>query len=164
MGISAIAAVALRTLGINSDRVRVIGIHFCVLLLLDSTLGDSLESLFHIDSLLRGRLKVRDVAFGLTPRHGPLLCYLTLILLNINLVTQDDEREVIRIMRACLDQEFVSPTIKHLERLCVIDVIHQNTAICAAVESDPKGLETFLTSCIPELHCDESIIHHHLFS
>ena len=47
---------------------------FC--LLLQCILSYSLECLFHVDSLFSRRLKIRYIAFRLTPSHRTLLCYL----------------------------------------------------------------------------------------
>ena len=61
---------------------------------------------------------------------------LALILLHINLIPQHDEREVLRIMRARLDEELVSPAIERLEALRTVHVIHEHAAVCAAIEGD----------------------------
>lgn len=79
------------------------------------------------------------------------LTHLSLILLHINLVPKNNEREVLRIMGTRLDQEFVPPAIEGLKRLGAVHVVYENTAVRAAVECDAKGLESFLTSGVPEL-------------
>ena len=38
------------------------------------------------------------------------------------------------------------------KRLCRIDIIHQDTAVCPPVECDPQALKPLLPRCIPELH------------
>ena len=42
----------------------------------EGILGNRLESLFDIDGLLGGSLEIRNIAFGLTPRHGAFLRHL----------------------------------------------------------------------------------------
>lgn len=78
-------------------------------------LGDSLERLLDIDCLLRRGLKVGNVAFRLTPGHRALLRYLTLALLHINLVTQNNEWERLWVTGRSLNEELIPPTIKRLE-------------------------------------------------
>ena len=58
-----------------------------------------------------------------------------------------------------LDQELVPPSIQLLETLARIDVVHQDATIGSSVESDPEGLETFLTGRVPEMHGDDAIVH-----
>ena len=125
-------------------------------LLLECILSDRLERLLDVDSLFCGGLKVRDVAFRLAPSHGTLLsdlqvpksslneaearttttgnAYLTLALLHINLVPQHDEGEVLRVMWARLNQEFVPPAVKCFERLRTVHVVDQYAAVCTTVE------------------------------
>ena len=110
-----------------------------------------MERLFHVDSLLGGGLEVRDVALGLAPCHGALVrdlytrfstrkdtyvvvAHLSLAFLDINLVAEDNEREVLRIVRAGLDKELVPPTVQGLERFRAVDVVYEDTAIRASVK------------------------------
>lgn len=71
-------------------------------LLLQSILGDRLERLFDIDGLLGRGLKVRNVALGLTPRHGPFLGDHAFRVFHVDLVPEDDKGEVFRVVRAGL--------------------------------------------------------------
>jgi hypothetical protein len=116
---------------------------------MQSVLGNGLERLLDIDGLLRGSLKVGDVTLGLAPGHCTFLGNLPLILLHINLVTQHDEGEILRIPGAGLDEELVPPTVQCLERLGTVDVIYEDTAVRTAVERDTKGLESFLAGSVP---------------
>jgi hypothetical protein len=50
-----------------------------------------------------------------------------------------------------LDKEFIAPTVKSLKRFRTVHIVHENTAICASVESDAKRLEALLTRSIPQL-------------
>jgi len=135
---STIASISWIAFRVDSDRVRVIRVHFGILLLLNGTLGYSLECLFHINSLFGRCFKVRDVSFGLAPRHCSLLSHLTFVLLDVNLVAKDDEREVVGIMRAGLDEELVSPAVQHLKRLGIVHVIHEDAAIRPSVVGDAQ--------------------------
>jgi hypothetical protein len=41
--------------------------------------------------------------------------YLSLILLDVNLIPKDDKRKVFRVVRASLDEELVPPAVQRLE-------------------------------------------------
>ena len=87
--LSTVTSIVLRTFRIELDGIRVVHIsngsisnqlisvpfHIQLFLgfLLQSILGDSLESLLNVDSLLGRCLEVRNVALRLTPRHGTFL-------------------------------------------------------------------------------------------
>ena len=43
------------------------------------------------------------------------MTHLPLVLLYINLVAENDEGEVLGVVRAGLDEEFVTPAVKRLE-------------------------------------------------
>ena len=77
--------------------------------------------------------------------------HLSLVLLHVNLVSEDHEREILGIMRAGLDQELVAPTVQSLERLGAVHVVHEHAAVCTTVECDAEGLEALLASSIPQL-------------
>lgn len=61
------------------------------------------------------------------------------------------EGETLRVHRAGLDQEFVSPAVEGVETLGVVDVVDKYAAVGTTVESDTERLESLLTSGIPEL-------------
>ena len=88
---------------------------------------------------------------GIGRETKSIATHLTLAFLHIYLVTQDDKGEVLGIVWAGLDKEFIAPTVQSLERFSTVHVIHENTAIRASIEGDTKRLEAFLTSSIPEL-------------
>ena len=125
---------------------------------MQSVLGYGLERLLDVDGLLCGRLKVRNVALGLTPGHGAFLGDLPLILLHIDLVAQHDKREVLGIPGAGLDEEFVPPAVQGLERLGAVDVVNEDAAIRATVECDTEGLESLLACGIPQLSITGNIL------
>ena len=77
--------------------------------------------------------------------------YLTFALLHINLVAEDDEGEVLRVMWASLDEELVPPAVESLERLGAVDVVDEYTAVRATVEGNTQRLEPLLACRIPEL-------------
>jgi hypothetical protein len=126
-----------------------------------SILGNGLESLLHVDGLLGRGLEVGDVALGLAPGEGTLLGHNTLVL-QINLVTQDDEGEVVRITGPSLDEELIPPAVQVLECLGYIHVEYQHTAISSSVESYTQALEALLTSSVPNLHGNKAVLNHHL--
>ena len=125
---------------------------------MQSVLGDGLERLFYVDRLLCGRLKVRNVALGLAPGHRAFLGDLSLILLHIDLVTQHDEGEVLRVPGASLDEEFVPPTVQSLERLGAVNVVNEYATVRATIERDTEGLESLLTGSIPQLSITGNIL------
>lgn len=124
--------------------------------LLQRVFSNRLEGLFDVDGFLGRGLKVGNVAFRLAPRHGTLLSHLRkghdiqrlivhcsavtpnlpFALLDINLVAQYNEREVLGIVRASLNEEFVAPAVEGLERLCAVHVIYKYAAIGSTVERD----------------------------
>ena len=143
-----------------------------VLFLLERVLGNGLECLLDVDSLLRRRLEVGDVALGLAPGHsaflGDLQCgrrlrggatrtqgvwraYLTLALLHINLVPENNEGEVLRVVWACLNEELVPPAVECLKGLGAVDVVDEYAAVRATVEGNTQRLEPLLACRIPEL-------------
>ena len=127
-------------------------------------LCDGLESLFNVDGLLCGRLKVGDVAFGLAPGHRAFLGYLPLVLFHIDLVAQYNEGEVLGVPGASLNEELVSPAVQGLERLGAVDVVNEDAAVRTAVERDTEGLESFLTSGVPQLSITGNISSLHLMT
>jgi len=121
-------------------------------------LGNGLERLFDVDGLLGGRLKVGNVALGLTPGHCAFLGDLPLIFLHIDLVAQHDEGEVLGVPGASLDEELVPPTVQSLERFGAVDVVNEDAAVCAAVKRDAERLESLLSSSIPQLSITGNIL------
>lgn len=107
----------------------------------------------------------------LVGRHfvmGPRKTYHALALLNIDLVAEHDllvvslalgplrsaaayEGEALRVHRAGLDEELVSPAVKGIETLGVVDVVDEYTAVCTTVEGNTKRLESLLAGGVPEL-------------
>ena len=57
----------------------------------------------------------------LTQKHT---LYLTLAFLHIYLISQNNKWEILRVMGACLDKEFVPPAIESLEGLGAVYVIY----------------------------------------
>ena len=73
-----------------------------------SILSNGLESLFDVDGFLSAGLKVRNLILGLAPglcplgRHGPVV--------QIDLVAQDNKREVVGVSGARLQQKTIRST------------------------------------------------------
>jgi len=61
------------------------------------------------------------------------------------------EGEALRVHRACLNQELVSPAVEGIETLGVVDIVDEDAAVCTTVESNTERLESLLASGIPEL-------------
>jgi hypothetical protein len=77
--------------------------------------------------------------------------YHALGLFHVNLVANDNKGKVLGATGRSLDQEFVSPALQGLETLCVVDVEHEHAAVSPTVECNAQGLETLLSSSIPDL-------------
>ena len=105
--------------------------------------------------------------------------YHTLVL-EINLVTEDDEGEVVGVAGTSLDEELISPAVQVLEGLGNIHIKDQDAAVGTTVERNTERLEALLAGGIPELpqlseiqgpvwrhdvtclHRDQSVIYHYL--
>lgn len=60
--------------------------------------------------------------------------YISAQLLQILEVQFAHKREAVGVSWGSLDQELVSPAIKGIEALRVVDIVDQNAAVCASVE------------------------------
>jgi hypothetical protein len=156
-------------------------LHFC--LLLEAIAGNDLECLLHIDGLLGACFKVLCGECGFsterehmlkhsTHRKGPLLHTpslgtlggdLTLALLHVHLVAQQDKGKGVGIARTSLQQEFIAPRVQRLKAAHIVDVVAQDAAICSTVECDAQALEALLAGRVPDLYGDERVVHQHLF-
>ncbi len=110
-----------------------------------------LKRLLHIRIILSGNLKIRDPAPTLTVGHRPLCADGSLVIADVDFVSQDDEGERFRVSRRGLDEELVAPGIKGLEGFGRVDVVDEDAAVRAAVEGDAEGLEALLAGGVPEL-------------
>ena len=61
-----------------------------------------------------------------------------------------------------MDKKLVAPTVQCLERFRTVDIIDQHATICATIKRNAQGLESFLSSGVPQLDGDQSAIDHHL--
>jgi len=86
----------------------------------------------------------------------------TVATIYINFVAQNYKGKIFWIRRARLYKELFSP-VEIIKWLLHIHVIHKNTAICTAVESNSKALKSFLSSCIPDLQSEEPVLKFHFF-
>ena len=46
-----------------------------------------------------------------------IAAYLSLALFHVNLIPKDNKGEVLRVVRTCLNEKFISPAIQSLKRL-----------------------------------------------
>lgn len=74
-----------------------------------------------------------------------------LSVLQVDLVSEHDEGEVLRVTRACLDQELVPPAVQSLKGVWRCDVVDQHAAVGAPVERHAQRLKTLLSGCVPNL-------------
>lgn len=79
------------------------------------------------------------------------MTHLTLVLLHVDLVSEDNEGKVLRVMRGCLNEELVAPRVERLEGLGRVDVVDEDAAVGAAIECDAERLEALLAGSIPQL-------------
>ena len=61
-----------------------------------------------------------------------------------------------------LNEELVPPAVEGLEGVGRRDVVGQDAAVGAAVESHAQRLEPLLAGRVPDLHGDQSVVDHHL--
>jgi hypothetical protein len=67
-----------------------------------------------------------------------MITHLAFTFFHINLVSKHNEREILWIMRTCLNKKLITPAIKSFKRFGAVDVIYQNTTIRAPIEGDTK--------------------------
>ena len=111
--------------------------------------------LLDIDRLLGRGLEVGDVALRLAPRERSLLCNDAAV--DINLIAQDDEREIVGVARAGLDEELVTPRVEVVKRLWLHDVEDQHTRVSTTIKCHAERLKALLPCRVPDLHL--SLIH-----
>ena len=93
----------------------------------------------------------------------------SLRLLHVNLVAEDDEGEVLRVMRRSLiisslfkqrtsifeythlNQELVSPAVQSFKALRTVHVVDQDATIRPSVKCYAQRLEPFLSGSVPQL-------------
>lgn len=134
----------------NRNALREEKLTTLISVLLECVLCNRLERLLNVDRFLGGRLEERDVSLSRAPRLEALGRDDALVL-EVDLVPDDDEREVVRVAGRRLDEELVAPAVEVLECLRDVHVEHKDAAICPAVERDSQTLETLLSRCIPDL-------------
>jgi len=79
---------------------------------------------------------------------------------EVDLVADDNKREVLGISRTRLDEELVSPALQCLESVGNGHVVDQDAAVGAAVERYAQALETLLTGSVPDLGNTITTIQH----
>lgn len=125
-------------------------------LLLQSHLSSFQERGFNFGGFFRACLKIW---YWLWPLWLAPLCRFGLwdssFSLLVNLITDDDERKIVRIGWIRLAQKFSSPTVQILKWWLLCDVVHQNTRICPPIKCNSQTLEALLTSSIPNLPTKE---------
>ena len=141
------------------------GIHHCLghrkcllSVTLESLLSHLVESLFDAGSLHGGCL-VEEHVIVLT---GPLLALSRgdgPVLLLIELVTQADEGEGLRVLRSRILIEAVPPAGERIERLLVRDVVDQGATIGTAIEGVTQRLELLLSCSVPDLKGDDGVVY-----
>mmetsp|Transcript_45379 Transcript_45379/g.52199 ORF Transcript_45379/g.52199 Transcript_45379/m.52199 type:complete len:234 (-) Transcript_45379:88-789(-) len=128
-----------------------------------SVLGDLLESINDVCIVLGTGFKVRQISLLFGPSLSLSGSHLSFGFF-IALVTQNNEREVFGILGLSLSQELFSPAFQILKGLAVGDVVNQDTAIGATVESNTQTLESFLAGSIPDLKSNHFVVNHDIFS
>ena len=66
------------------------------------------------------------------------------------------------VVSSHLDEELVSPAVQRFEGVGRRHVVGEDTTVGSAVESHAKGLEPLLAGRVPDLHGDQSVVHHDL--
>lgn len=140
--------------------VREFVVHRHVCFLFEGVPCDGLECLFYVDGLFGTGLKVGDAVLAHTPGLGSFGGYLSV--LQINLITEHHKGEVLWVSGTGLDQELVPPGVQGLEGVGGGNVEYQHTAVGTAIKRHAQRLEPLLPRCVPDLHCYEPVVHHHL--
>mmetsp|Transcript_47618 Transcript_47618/g.95305 ORF Transcript_47618/g.95305 Transcript_47618/m.95305 type:complete len:220 (-) Transcript_47618:40-699(-) len=83
-------------------------------------------------------------------------------LVEVDLVAKNHKREVVRVARSGLDQEFISPAVQVFKRLDNVNIENQNAAVRSTVECHAQALKSLLSCCIPRLHGHKPVVHIHL--
>ena len=107
--------------------------------------GHQSERFFYIDGFLCGSLKESDIKM-ISKFFGFLIWNLSLIL-QIFLVSNENSRNVF----LCMLINFAHPLRNFWERFSVCDIIGDNNAVSALVITAGDGLESLLSSSIPNL-------------
>ena len=97
-----------------------------------------------MEEQLEGMCQIRCIAKKVQVQYRTLS-------FDIDLVAENDEREVLRVARRRLDEELLSPWLQVLETLRGVHIVHKHTAVSTTVERNAERLETFLTGSIPDL-------------
>lgn len=79
-----------------------------------------------------------------------LFTYHTLIL-EVDLITQYNKREIIRVSGTGLYEKLIPPAIQVLKSLGNIYIEYKNTAVRSTIEGNTETLEPLLPSSIPDL-------------
>jgi hypothetical protein len=132
------------------------GIHF-LLFILNRGKGDLLEGRLHSLSILSAGSQVLDLRMLGEELLDRWVLHLAL-LLAVDLVSDQDEGELLRLLRRSLVQEFSDPglnVVKWLNRpwsySLVGDVVDQHAAISPSVEGSSQTPKFLLTGSVPDL-------------
>ena len=71
--------------------------------------------------------------------------------LFVGLVSEDEEREVVRVLRVRFHEEVLAPERQVLKASRVRDVIDEHACLCTSVECDAQTLISLLASRVPDL-------------
>lgn len=118
--------------------------------MLEQLLSNFVKCDFNVGPLECRRLFIWDIVVFSQPLLNSLLSHLAFIYL-IDLVTEYEEREVIRIFWVSFDQEVLLPHIQVFEAALICDIVDQDACFCAPIESDSQTLVPLLASCVPDL-------------
>ena len=110
-----------------------------------------LKGLLHIRIILSRNLKIRDPGPALTIRHGPFGADGSLVIADVDFISEDHEGEGFWVARGGLNEEFVAPGVEGLEGFGRVDVVDEDAAVGATVEGYAEGLEALLAGGVPEL-------------
>lgn len=125
-------------------------LHFFLLDLISGKSCNALESFLNSCIILRRGLEEFMISIILGPQLSFGLSDFSLLFL-IGLVSDDHEGELARVLDPTLLDKLLLPGFDAVERLLGGDVIDDHAAVGASVEGGPDGLESFLSSCIPDL-------------
>ena len=125
-------------------------LHFFLFNLVSGESSDALESFLNSLVILSGSFEEWMFTVVLGPEFSLGFGNFSLIFL-IRLVTDDDEWELGWVLDSTLLNEFLLPVFDAVEGFLGSDIVDDDAAVRTSVESRTNGLESFLSSGIPDL-------------
>lgn len=96
-----------------------------------------------------------QTSFGVCAWSRDITSYLALVFLHIYLIAENNERKVLWVVWAGLNEELVSPAVERFKRLGTVHIVNEDATVGSTIERDAERLEALLTSRIPKLRNED---------